>query len=162
MIDIGAGASTLVDHLIGQRYAHVSLLDISESGLEATRVRLGRESERVNMLIEDVTSWRPTRMYDVWHDRAAFHFLVQDGERQGYKSALLSGLRPGGTLIIATYAHGGPERCNGLPVRQYDRIELEDFLGEEFVCHSAFTEDHKAPDGRILPFHWSVFERRLD
>lgn len=162
VIDVGAGTSTLVDHLLREQYAHVSLLDVSEAALEETRNRLGRDSGRVQMLVEDVTTWRPSQMYDLWHDRVMLHFLVEEEERQGYKSALLSALRPGGTLVIATYAPGGPERCSGLPVRHYDRMELEDFLGQEFVCHGAFTEDHMSPAGKLLPFHWAVFERRLD
>ncbi len=162
ILDVGAGASTLVDYLLREQYAHVSLLDISPAAFETTKRRLGADADKVEFLVADVGHFQPTQMYDVWHDRAAFHFLVTEQDRSGYKRALLSGLRPGGTFIVATYAHGGPNQCSSLPVRHYDRSELEDFLGEEFVCHGALTDDHETPSGKLLPFHWAVFERRLD
>lgn len=162
VLDVGAGASTLVDGLIEAGYLRVSVLDISKSGIEKARQRLGAKGQDVEFLVLDVARWEPPQMYDVWHDRAAFHFMTEEQERTGYKAALLSGLRPGGTFIVATYAHGGPQQCSGLPVRPYNRSELEDFLGEEFICHRAFVRDHETPKGERLPFHWGVFERRSD
>lgn len=162
ILDVGAGASSLVDSLLESRYCKVSLLDISKAALEVTRSRLGPKAEGVEFLVTDVARFVPTQMYDVWHDRAAFHFMVEERERDGYRASLLAALRPGGTFIVATYAHGGPERCSGLPVRTYNRSELEDFLGEEFICLEAFVSDHESPAGTRIPFHWGVFERRLD
>ena len=162
VLDVGAGVSSLVDSLLAARYSKISLLDISKSALESTRLRLGDKAARVEFVVADVARWEPTQMYDVWHDRAAFHFLIEERERAGYKAALLSGLRPGGTFIIATYAHGGPEQCSGLPVRHYNRSELEDFLGEEFICLEALVSSHETPSGKQLPLHWGVFERRFD
>lgn len=162
VLDVGAGVSSLVDSLLAARYSKVTLLDISKSALETTRSRLGPKAEGVEFLVADVARFKPARMYDVWHDRASFHFMVEERERAGYKAALLSGLRPGGTFIVATYAHGGPAQCSGLPVRAYNRSELEDFLGEEFICLEALVSDHESPAGKHIPFHWGVFERRLD
>lgn len=162
VLDVGAGVSSLVDGLLGARYSKVSILDISKSALETTRLRLGEKADRVEFVVADVARWEPAQMYDVWHDRAAFHFLIEERERTGYKSALLAGLRPGGTLIIATYAHGGPTQCSGLPVRSYNRSELEDFLGEEFICIEALVSEHETPAGKRIPLHWGVFERRFD
>jgi SAM-dependent methyltransferase len=162
ILDVGAGASSLVDGLLAAGYLKVSLLDISKSALEATRLRLGARSEGVQFFVADVARWTAPQMYDVWHDRTAFHFMIEERERAGYKLALLSGLRPGGTFIVATYAHGAPDQCSGLPVRRYNRSELEDFLGDEFICLEVLESDHETPGGKRLPLHWGVFERRLD
>jgi trans-aconitate methyltransferase len=115
VIDVGGGASSLVDHLLETGFTDVSLLDVSETALEAGRRRLGAGAW-VNWLCEDISSWRPARRYGLWHDRAMFHFLVGDDERGRYLEVLRSGLEPGGALVLATFAEDGPHHCSGLAV----------------------------------------------
>src|SRR5260370_40950436 len=125
IVDVGGGASTLVDNLIQAGFRDVTVVDLAAAALDVSRHRLagqgfqGHQGSDVRWLVQDVTSWQPDRVFDIWHDRAVFHFLVEERDRRGYLAALDAGLRSGGTLIIATFAPDGPEKCSGLPVRRY-------------------------------------------
>jgi len=160
LLDVGAGASTLVDHLLERGFTDVTLLDLSESALNTTRSRLGARGEQVNFIATDITSWEPAQQYSLWHDRAVFHFLTESQDREAYKLALLSGLKPGGTLVMGTFAIGGPEKCSGLPIRQYDQARLEEFLGPDFVCQGTQLEEHPTPAGNTQLFHVASFQRK--
>lgn len=159
LIDVGAGASTLVDHLLRAGFSDLTLLDLSEAALGATKERLGAQASAAHFIAADITEWAPPRKYKTWHDRAVFHFLTEREHQAAYKQALLSGLEKGGTLILGTFAVGGPEKCSGLPICQYDLARLEAFLGPEFTCTDALLEEHPTPAGGSQLFHWAVFKR---
>jgi hypothetical protein len=110
-------------------------------------------------LIADVTRWTPTRAYDVWHDRAVFHFLVRAEDRHAYRNVLTQALRSDGLAIIATFALDGPERCSGLPVQRYDATGLATEFGPEFELLANWREEHLTPNGAVQPFTWAVLRR---
>jgi 2-polyprenyl-3-methyl-5-hydroxy-6-metoxy-1,4-benzoquinol methylase len=158
LIDVGGGASRLVDHLLAEGFKDITVLDIADSALEKTRKRLGKTEAQVHWLAVDVTQWRPRQTYHLWHDRAVFHFLTEPADRAAYRHALESALAPGGTVIVANFALEGPERCSGLPVRRYSPDTLAAELGAAFRLKEQRTENHTTPAGRIQPFQYSVFE----
>lgn len=159
LIDIGGGASRLVDYLLGRGWSDVTVLDIAAPALEVTRKRLGQAGARVRWLLADMTSWLPDRAYDVWHDRAVFHFLTEPEQRVAYRSALEAGTSPGSFVIVATFAPDGPERCSGLPVRRYDAAMLAAELDSSFDLERAWREEHTTPGGGSQAFQWCVFRR---
>jgi SAM-dependent methyltransferase len=159
IIDIGGGSSVLVDHLLDAGYADVTALDISERALIGSKDRLGTRAAEVHWIVCDVLAWSPARSYDVWHDRAVFHFLIDARDREVYRATLLKGLRPRGTAILGTFAEDGPERCSGLPVHRWSAEALADELGAEFRLLESLREDHRTPGGTVQPFTWTRFER---
>lgn len=159
VIDVGAGASVLVDHLLEENYTDISLLDLAEPALQISRQRLGYKAKRVTWLTADITQWQPARKYSLWHDRAVFHFLISAEDREAYKHALLTGLKVGGTLIMATFALGGPDKCSGLPVVQYDAEKLQAELGNQFELLKTLQEQHPTPAGNSQLFNWCLFKR---
>jgi SAM-dependent methyltransferase len=159
IIDIGGGASRLVDNLIAQGFADVTVLDLSGAALAAARSRLGVRAERVNWIVADATNWEPARVYDIWHDRAAFHFLTDADDRAAYIARLKRGLKIGGHAIIATFALDGPEKCSGLPVARYDSASLGHTLGAAFRLIDTRSHMHATPWGSQQSFQFSVFRR---
>jgi 2-polyprenyl-3-methyl-5-hydroxy-6-metoxy-1,4-benzoquinol methylase len=153
VIDVGGGASSLVDELVEQGFRDVSVLDISETALAETRRRLGDDAS-VTYLQRDVLTWHPERHFDLWHDRAVFHFLVDDLDRQTYLTTLKSAVRPGGIVIIATFAADGPEYCSGLPVARYSAHDLASVLGGGIRMIDERRERHITPSGTPQPFTW--------
>lgn len=159
IVDIGGGASRLVDALLDEGFADVTVLDLSPAALATAQARLGAHSSKVHWLVADVTSWDPPRLYDVWHDRAVFHFLTQAQERAAYAERALRGVRPGGQLIIGTFAPDGPERCSGLPVVRHDAASIGAILGSAFTLRESRRHDHRTPAGAIQRFQFSRFVR---
>ncbi len=159
IIDIGGGASRLVDALVAEGYQAVTVLDLSESALAAAKARLGQSAARVTWIAADVVKWPPLQRYDVWHDRAAFHFLTDAADRSAYVECLREALRPGGYAVIATFALDGPERCSGLPVIRYDAASLGEVLGDDFNLVETRRHDHHTPMGGTQRFQFSVFHR---
>jgi SAM-dependent methyltransferase len=160
IIDVGGGASTLVDHLLKAGYRDLSVLDIADQALEETRRRLGPRAEEVAWLVADVTEWSPERRYDLWHDRAVFHFLTNGDERRNYVATLEKALVPGGHLIISTFATDGPEKCSGLPVMRHDTGSLMFELGAAFRFVEARSETHETPTGRSQAFLYQRYVRQ--
>ena len=160
IIDIGGGASRLVDVLVAEGYRTVTVLDVSEAALSAAMVRLRDLAGRVNWIVADVTTWQPGRVYDLWHDRAAFHFLTEQEDRTAYVDRLMNALRPGGHIIIGTFAMDGPERCSGLPVVRYDAISLGKTLGSAFELVESRRHAHRTPTGGTQHFQFSRFRRQ--
>lgn len=160
IVDVGAGASTLVDELLERGYADISVLDVSRSGVQHAKRRLGERAEQVQWIEADVTGFRPERHWDLWHDRAVLHFLTDPSDRSGYRRALEAGVAPGGHVIIATFGLEGPKRCSGLEVVRYDPATLSAELGEGFELREAHGEDHLTPTGVIQPFVYCLFRRR--
>jgi 2-polyprenyl-3-methyl-5-hydroxy-6-metoxy-1,4-benzoquinol methylase len=159
IVDIGGGASRLVDALVDEGYESVTVLDLSESALAAAKARLGAAAARVTWIVADVVKWKPAQPYDVWHDRAAFHFLTDAGDRNAYVACLRQALRPGGHVIIATFALDGPERCSGLPVVRYDAGSLGQALGSGFNLVEMRRHAHQTPMGGTQHFQFSLFRR---
>jgi SAM-dependent methyltransferase len=162
IIDIGGGASTLVDDLLEDGYRDLTVLDISEAALEITRRRLGARASAVEWLVSDVTDARRLpRMYDLWHDRAVFHFLTLDAERHAYARLLRQSLKPGGRAILTTFAPEGPPKCSGLPVIRYDPESLKRELGEPLDLRSFRRVHHRTPAGKEQVFVVCEFMRIL-
>jgi SAM-dependent methyltransferase len=159
IIDIGGGASRLVDHLIELGFEDVSVLDLSGAALKAAKARLGIRADRVHWLVADVTIWQPAKPYDIWHDRAAFHFLTDEKDRVAYIARLTRGLKAGGHAIIATFALDGPEKCSGLPVARYDAARLGQTLGRGFRLVHTRRHAHATPWDSHQLFQFSVFRR---
>jgi len=159
VVDIGGGASRLVDALLARGFGDVTVLDVSAAALDATRRRLGEAADRARWIVADVTHWQPEREYDVWHDRAAFHFLVEDADRRAYRDVLHAALRAGGHAIISTFAPDGPEKCSGLPVFRQDSETLASFLGPGFETVNAVRHEHRTPSGATQRFQFTVLRR---
>jgi SAM-dependent methyltransferase len=162
IIDVGGGTSRLVDRLLAAGHQDVTVLDIAAAALQKSRERLGPKAERVRWLAADITRWRPTRRHALWHDRAVFHFLTQPVDRLAYRRALAAGLAAGGTLIIASFALDGPERCSSLPVQRYSPESLAAELGPGFRLLDSRAEDHLTPAGKSQRFQYSVFRSVTD
>ena len=160
IIDIGGGASRLADGLLARGFRHVTVLDISQAALDLACLRIGRRASEVQWIAADVTEWPPSRAFDVWHDRAAFHFLTDAAERAAYVTRLNEALRPGGHAIIATSAEDGPEACSGLPVNRYSAEALSRELGEAFSLVESRRHDHATPSRATQRFRFSVFQKR--
>jgi SAM-dependent methyltransferase len=160
IIDVGGGASRLVDHLLDEGYDDLTVVDISAHALERAQERLGARANRVSWVRQDITSLRDLPPFDLWHDRAVFHFLIHPRDRQRYVEALRSELTVGGSAILATFAPEGPERCSGLPVKRYDADALGAELGDPFELVDARTEQHRTPAGKTQAFTYARFVRR--
>ncbi|MCW5736139.1 MAG: class I SAM-dependent methyltransferase [Enhydrobacter sp.] len=159
VIDIGGGASTLVDDLLERGYANVAVLDISDAALAKAKARLGGRASRVTWIVADITRWRPPRLYGVWHDRAVFHFLTRTEDQDAYITALRAGTERGAAVIVATFALDGPEQCSGLPVQRYSPETLAKRLGAPFVLADQANETHTTPWGTEQRFSYAVFRR---
>jgi SAM-dependent methyltransferase len=159
IIDIGGGASRLVDSLVARGFEHVTVLDLSEAALVAAKTRLGSKGKNVQWIAADVTRWYPNQTYDVWHDRAAFHFLTDSADRVAYVERLKRATKIGGFVIIGTFAIDGPEKCSGLPVQRYDSKSLSAELGEGFELIHSRRNEHSTPWHSKQRFQFSVFRR---
>lgn len=159
IIDVGGGASNLVDALLERGWQDITVLDIAAPALDAAKARIGPLADGVHWVVADITEWAPTRKFDVWHDRAVFHFLTEPKQRVAYRDALLEGLVAGGLAIVATFALDGPERCSGLPVQRYDPAGLADALGKSLQLIEGWREEHVTPWGAKQSFNWCVFRR---
>jgi hypothetical protein len=153
VVDVGGGASNLVDHLIERGFSDLSVLDVSRAGLAEGRRRLEAEAPVV-WLCEDLLVWRPARRSDLWHDRAVFHFLVSPDERDTYLRTLRSAVGGDGFVVLGTFAADGPPRCSGLPVARYSVADLTELLGPRFELLATRREEHMTPKGAIQPFAW--------
>lgn len=155
LLDVGGGASRLVDALLARGYGDTTVLDIAEPALAASKTRLGTQAQRAQWIAADITQWLPSRRYALWHDRAVFHFLTDIADRAGYKRGLLAGTAPGSQIIIASFAPDGPERCSGLPVMRYSPDSLLAELGAGFSLQDSRLEEHRTPAGNIQRFQYS-------
>lgn len=160
VIDVGGGASRVVDALLGRGHADVTVLDISEAGLQTARQRLGAAAAQVRWLTADLLTWRPDRTYRIWHDRAVLHFLTSDGARDQYLRTLHNATESGAIAVIATFAPDGPDRCSGLPVARYRPADLIALLGTSWQTIADTREEHTTPAGNVQPFTWTAFQRR--
>lgn len=160
IVDIGGGASRLVDTLLARGFAAITVLDVSEAALQSVKARLGENAASVRWIAADATDWQPPEAFDIWHDRAAFHFLVEEKDRAAYLDRLHAGVKPGGHAIIATFAPDGPEKCSGLPVRRYSPESLGKTIGSAFDLVEHRLHRHITPWGAVQSFQFSVLRRR--
>ncbi|MFC7418718.1 class I SAM-dependent methyltransferase [Iodobacter arcticus] len=153
IIDIGGGASTLVDDLLANGYRNLTVLDLSAAAMAAAAKRLGSRGLDVKWIEADITQAPlPTKTYDIWHDRAVFHFLTSEAERQAYVAAVLDAVKLGGHVIVATFAEDGPTQCSGLPVMRYNATDLHSEFGTPFELVHHDKEAHHTPFGTIQQF----------
>lgn len=162
IIDIGGGASRLVDRLLDLGYSRVTVLDLARSALHHAQERLGPRSRDVRWLDADVLEHRFEHRYALWHDRAAFHFLTDPADRDRYLAQLKAGVEPKGHVILATFGLDGPESCSGLPVQRHSPESLTDFLGKDFEVVGFQEEAHHTPSGSVQHFLYGLFRRRSD
>lgn len=160
LIDIGGGASTLVDNLLVEGYSNISVLDISSNALNHAQQRLGEAAKAIHWLVADITAFSAPIKYALWHDRAVFHFLVDKTQRQAYVSTLKESLLAGSHVIIAAFGIGGPLKCSGLDIVQYDAEKLKAELGDEFTLVEQTSEIHHTPDSREQLFGYFRFKYR--
>lgn len=148
IIDVGGGASTLVDDLLERGYSAITVLDLAAPALDLIKARLGAKGAAVNWLCGDVTQVElAENVFELWHDRAVFHFLTEADDRERYRENLCKALRPGGHVIIGTFAPEAPPRCSGLPVQRYDLERLRETLGDAFELRRQQKEMHVTPGG---------------
>jgi ubiquinone/menaquinone biosynthesis C-methylase UbiE len=153
IIDVGGGASTLADDLVAEGYADLTVLDLSQAAIAIARQRLGERGDAVQWIVGDITRAQfPVHRFDVWHDRAVFHFLTDPADRHAYVEQVMRAVRPGGHVIVATFAEDGPEKCSGLPVMRYKPESLHDEFGESFLLVQHEKEAHHTPAGTVQQF----------
>lgn len=163
MIDVGGGASRLVDHVLQERLGSATVLDLSAEALAVARRRLGALAEDVTFGVADVRAWTPDRAYDLWHDRAVLHFLIETEDQRRYLATLSKSLRAGGVAVIATFDLTGPERCSSLPVQRYSPATLADriesLMPSLLIPLSARHHTHVTPNGNTQNFQFSILPR---
>ena len=157
IIDVGGGASRLVDYLLADGFTDITVLDVSAAALRQARERLGPAAERITWVEADITTLVPCRHYQVWHDRAVFHFLTHAEDRPRYVSILRAALASHGDVVIATFGLDGPERCSGLPVQRYSATTLAAELGTGFALMGEEREPHITPAGTVQQFQYCWF-----
>lgn len=158
IIDIGGGDSNLVDFLIDEGYRHITVLDISEKALEKAKTRLGAKAEKINWIVSDITEFETDETYDIWHDRAAFHFLTTD--EQVLKYTRIAQRNTTGFMIIGTFSKNGPAKCSGLEIRQYDDHSLATNFERNFEKIKCLTEDHITPFDTVQNFVFCSFRKK--
>lgn len=160
VIDVGAGASLLTDELLDLGWTDLTVLDVSSEALAIASGRLEGHGGPVSFVVANLLSWQPQRQYDLWHDRAVFHFLVDAADRQRYVDTSARAVRPGGVLVLGTFATDGPTQCSGLPAQRYDANSLAEQFGTTFDLVHSERQEHQTPGGIIQPFTWVVLRRR--
>jgi len=158
VIDIGGGESRLVDFLLDEGYENITVLDISATALEKTKERLGPRAQQVKWIVSDITTFEPDTTYDVWHDRATFHFLTTPAQVAKYLQ--IAGRAVSGCLVISTFSENGPEKCSGLTIRQYSEASLEQQLAAHFDKVRCMKEDHVTPFHTRQEFLYCLFRRK--
>ena len=159
VIDIGGGDSRLVDRLVERGLQCVFVLDVSGAALERAKARLGTRQEHVTWIEADVTGDWVVPAVDIWHDRAVFHFLTDASDRRHYVEPIRRAVKPGGAVVMATFALDGPEQCSGLPVVRYSSETLSTELGSEFRVTESRHEQHQTPSGNVQSFCYTRFTR---
>jgi len=159
IIDVGGGASTLVDDLLLRGYSDVTVLDLAEGALAKSKARLGPSAVKVSWIVADITRWQPPRRYLVWRDRAVFHFLTKAEDQDAYIAALKAGTVAGATAIIATFTLEGPDKCSGLPVQRHSPETMSARPGPAFALTGHSVEIHKTSWGAEQRFSYGVFRR---
>ncbi|MFM2134985.1 MAG: hypothetical protein RL021_385 [Bacteroidota bacterium] len=159
IIDVGGGDSFLVDRLLDKGYTDITVLDISEAAIQRAKQRLGSRGEKVNWVVSDVTRFTPNEKYDVWHDRATFHFLTDPAETGKYVEIVEASIAPGGKLIVGTFSETGPKKCSGIEIKQYSQEGLAAVFSKGFTKRSCMNVDHMTPSSTVQNFTFCSFQR---
>ena len=159
IIDIGGGDSFLIDNLIDLGYTNLYLLDISENAINKVKARLGDKAKLVNFLVTDVLDYQIENEFDIWHDRASFHFLLEDSEVEKYKNNVVRALKDKSNLIIGAFSDEGPLKCSGLPITQYTVEKMEAVFENDFQLENCFTEEHETPFGSVQDFIFCHYKK---
>ncbi len=159
IIDIGGGDSLLVDFLLEEGYENVTVLDISAEALKRAKQRLGDKAKKVKWIVSDALAFQPTEKYDFWHDRAAFHFFTEEADVQHYIKMVQQSMAPGGYLVLGTFSEHGPEKCSGLPIKQYSEPAMKDRLKDFFEKIKCETVKHLTPGQKVQEFIFCSFKR---
>lgn len=159
IVDVGGGSSRLVDCLLDQGFRRVTVLDLSETALAKARARLPKDAP-VEWVVGNVLHWQPSGRFDVWHDRAAFHFLTERADQDTYLKVMDRALAAGGHTVIGTFALDGPASCSGLPVARYDAALLEERLGPGYLLRQSLSHEHRTPWGSMQRFQFGLFRKK--
>ena len=161
IIDIGGGDSNLPDALISEAYQNITVLDISSSALSISKERLGEESQKINWVASNVLNYQSANKYNVWFDRAVFHFLSEEVDRLKYKSSLSINLQSGGIAIIGGFSkNGGPTKCSNIEVYQLDEKRMNNIFNEEFKVIETYEDHHKTPSSKLQKFFWTIMIKK--
>ncbi|MGA9591091.1 MAG: class I SAM-dependent methyltransferase [Salegentibacter sp.] len=160
IIDIGGGDTFLVDFLLADGFSNITVLDVSVKALERAQNRLGEKAETVKWITADISEYISEEKYDVWHDRAALHFLIKEDEVQKYLQNLRNSVKSNGFVILGTFSENGPTRCSGLPIRQYSQQDLKQLLKDSFTPLKCLSEDHITPGGSTQNFNYCSFRKK--
>ena len=160
IIDIGGGDSFLADFLLAREFTDITVLDISEKAIERAKQRLGERAEGIKWIVADASEFTPERKYDLWHDRAAFHFLTEEEEVQSYLKNLNEAVKPGGFVIMACFSENGPDKCSGLEVKQYSIDSMQQLFAGSFSTMSCKNVEHHTPAGVVQNFTFCSFRKR--
>ena len=157
IIDIGGGDSKLVDFLLEEGFENITVLDISEKAIQKAQLRLGVKADKVNWIVSDITQFNPTTQYDVWHDRAAFHFLTSEVDINKYVEIVKKSVSK--YIVIGTFSENGPKKCSGLEIKQYSQEEITKLFQNDFQVIECFTENHTTPFDTLQNFIYCGFKR---
>lgn len=160
IIDIGGGDSFLAEFLLGQGFTDVTVVDISENAIERAKQRLGEKAENIKWIVADAAEFEPDRKYDLWHDRAAFHFLIKDAEVKKYLETVKKAVKPEGYVVLGTFSENGPTKCSGLEIKQYSISQMQELFKEWFNAMGCKNIDHKTPSGGIQNFTFCSFQKK--
>ena len=160
IIDIGGGDSYLIDHLLAMGYTNLFLLDISENAIQRIKTRLGDKASQVTFIVSDVLDFAPGVKFDVWHDRASFHFLTTEKEIAAYQKLVANSVTKNGYLFIGTFSENGPLKCSGLEITQYSEAKFKDLFNTDFELNTSFTQDHQTPFNTIQNFIFCSFQKK--
>jgi len=160
IIDVGGGDSLLIDHLLEQGYTNLTVLDISEKALERAQQRIGQKAHLVHWINSDITLFDPPSTYDLWHDRAVFHFLTTQNDIEKYKEVLRVGVKHNSHLIVGTFSEKGPERCSGIKIKKYTKELLAKEFQPEFETLKLYSDNHQTPFNTLQPFSFAHLKKR--
>lgn len=160
IIDIGGGDSYLIDSLLELGYTNLFLLDISAAAIERAKKRLGEKAQNVTFIVSDSLHFQSDVKFDVWHDRASFHFFTEPTDIEQYKKNVIENTTQKAHLILATFSEDGPFKCSGLPITQYSVEKMETVFGEDFELENCFTEDHETPFDTVQNFIFCHYQKK--
>ena len=160
IIDFGGGDSYLIDNLLEMGYTDLFLLDISANAIERIKKRLGSKADKVTFIVSDVLDFQPKTTFDVWHDRASFHFLTEENEIADYRSLVTNAINENGFLFLGTFSENGPLKCSGLQITQYSESKLKSIFGTAFDKINCFIENHQTPFETIQNFIFCTFRKK--
>lgn len=160
IIDIGGGDSFLAEFLVAQGYTDVTVVDISSKAVERAKERMCEKADEVTWIIADASAFNPERQYDLWHDRATFHFLIEDRQKENYLRTLKQSVKPGGFVVMSTFSEKGPATCSGLDINRYSIGDMNKLFEDEFNMISGKNKDHETPSGGKQNFTYCCFQKK--